>query len=95
MSKAPRKPFNLEADPDKDQIRDKDNTAPEHKPKLDQSKPRPNLAPLGSIGIREGLPQREADKPKKRFELGKGGDLKREFKSIAPKDHDKDKGHAR
>lgn len=95
MSTPPRKPFNLSADPDKMQLRDKDNAAPEHKPKLSQSKPRPNLAPGGSLGIRQGLPQRQDDKPKKRFELGKGGDLKREFKSIVPKGHDKDKGHDR
>lgn len=95
MTTPPRKPFNLSADPNKDQLRDKDNAVPEHNPKLSQSTPRPNLAPGGSMGIRQGLPQRQADKPQKRFELGKGGDLTREFKSIAPKSHDKDKGHDR
>lgn len=95
MTTAPRKPFNLSADPNKDQIRDKNNAHPEHKPQLSQSKPRPNLAPGGAVGIRQGLPAQEIKKPKKRFELGKGGDLKREFKSIAPKNHDKDKGHDR
>ncbi|MFV1582663.1 MULTISPECIES: hypothetical protein [unclassified Phaeobacter] len=95
MTTSPRIPFNLSADPDKDPLRDKDNANPELKPKLSESKPRPNLAPGGSMGIRQGLPPREAGTPKKRFELGKGGELTREFKSIAPKGHDKDKGHDR
>ena len=95
MTIPPRKPFNLNADPEKDEIRDKDNAAPEHKMKLTVSKPRPDLAPGGSMGIRQGLPPREANQPAKRFALGKSGDLKREFKPIVGKDQDHDKGHHR
>ena len=95
MSTPPRTPFNLSADPEKDQIRDKDNAAPEHKMKLGASKPRPNLAPGGAMGTRQGLPQRQIDQPTKRFALGKSGDLKREFKSIVSKHQDHEKGHDR
>jgi hypothetical protein len=93
MPTPPRTPFNLSADPEKDPIRDKDNAGPEHKMKLADSKPRPNLAPGGAMGIRQGLPQRQIDQAKKRFQLGKTDDLKREFKPIASKDQDHDKGH--
>lgn len=85
MTTSPRTPFNLSADPDKDQLRDKDNANPELKPKLSESKPRPNLAPSGMSGIKQGLPSNSAPEKGKRFSIKQSGDLSKKFNSIAPK----------
>ncbi|WP_238475765.1 DUF7678 domain-containing protein [Rhodophyticola sp. CCM32] len=59
-------PFNRIANPDGWPLRDKDNDAPQLRPQMQYSRPAPNLAPSGAMGIRTGLGQaqvREADPP--------------------------------
>ena len=98
MSDYPKKPFNLSADPEQDILRDKDNAAPRHEPKIER-KPAPNLAPGGTLGIRHGLPSsgkgKDGDKANKRFALGQKGDAIKEFKVAARKPPDKDQNRGR
>ncbi|WP_107495981.1 hypothetical protein [Thalassobius sp. I31.1] len=91
MSNHPKKPFNLSADPEQDILRDKDNAAPRHEPKIER-KPAPNLAPGGTLGIRHGLPSNDKGKEgNKRFALG----ATKEFKVAARKPPDKDRSRGR
>lgn len=92
MADNPKKPFNLNAEPEPDILRDKDNTAPRYEPKLAKKKSAPNLAPSGYMGIRHGLPSKA--KPK-RFTYEKKNDVAKEFKSIAKPSPDKTHGHER
>ncbi len=98
MSNHPKKPFNLNTDPEQDILRDKDNAAPRHEPKIER-KPAPNLAPGGSMGIRRGLPSndkgKDGDKANKRFALGQKGDASKEFNIAARKPPDKDRSRGR
>ncbi|TNE42957.1 MAG: hypothetical protein EP341_11705 [Sphingomonadales bacterium] len=87
MSMPPKSPFNLAADPDKQQTADKSNTdmrlEPKHKPQ------QPRLAPRGMMGVQKGLPRpQQQEERQKRFTLGKGGELRRVFKPIAARDRD-------
>jgi hypothetical protein len=81
----PSKPFNRCADPDCDQIRDKDNAKPKLQPKHLRIKPAPNLAPSGMSGIKQGLPSNSSQEKGKRFSIKQSGDLSKKFNSIAPK----------
>ena len=92
----PTKPFNLNADPDRMKVRDKDNAKPQLQPKHLPINPAPNLAPTGSLGIKRNLPSsNEPAKTTKRFTIKKAGDLSKEFKSVAPKSPDKGHGWER
>lgn len=77
-------------------IRDKDNTMPRIKPPQIARQPAPNLAPPGMVGIRSTPGTVAAkpviEKPKKTFSLDRNGDLTREFKPLAAKAPDKDRG---
>jgi len=88
---SPIKPFNLNAKPDQDKIRDKDNAEPRFQPIHPPINPAPNLAPMGSLGIKRDLPNSDPAKTAKRFTIKRAGDLAKEFKSIAPKSPNK--GH--
>ena len=87
--KRPSKPFNIHAEPDRDQIRDKDNAKPKLQPKHLPIKPAPNLAPSGMSGIKLGLPSKSAQDSGKRFSIKQSGDLPKKFNSIAPKSPNK------
>lgn len=88
--KTPKKPFNLHADPKDTPIRDKDNVETKLQPKHLPINPAPNLAPTGSLGIKRNLTI--GTERTKRFKIKKAGDLSKEFKSIAPKSPNKDRG---
>lgn len=91
--KPPRKPFNLNAMPEKEDVgvkRDKDNAQPRLKPPAAAKIPSPRLAPPGMTGTRQNLPRPETVKQQpKPFKLGDKGDLKDRFKPIVQKDHGK------
>lgn len=93
MTDRPKNPFNLNANPENDRIRDKDNAKPKLQPKHLNIKPAPNLAPSGAKGIKRGLPSKTPQA--KRFAVKKAGDLSKEFKSVAPKAPDKGHGWER
>lgn len=88
MTDRPKSPFNLSANPKHQDIADRSNTDRRHEPKHD--KPRtPSLAPSGMIGVKRGLPSPEQSKSARpRFELGKSGEIKREFNRVVSKDQD-------
>ena len=95
-----KKRFRLAATPAKDEpkIRDKDNGKPRPTPPSYVTKPAPNVAPFGMLGIKRtsqiGPSLRK--KPEKRFKLGYGDDLVPEFKTVAEKKRDKnDRGRER
>jgi len=94
MSDESKQSFNVAA---KDEpIRDKDNTAPKLEPKLAKKEPAPNLAPMGSMGIRRGLPsQQRQQQPAKRFSLGKPNEMHKEFKFAARNGPEKDPSRGR
>jgi len=94
----PKKPFNLavinqsehidkqsEIEPD---IRDKDNAQPELKPKRSYLRPRQNLAPGGTMGIRRDLPSPSDDDRAAQSRNDAQPSLKREFKSVAGRSPD-------
>ena len=84
MTEHPKKPFTLHADPNKAPIRDKENVHPEHRMKLGQSAPRPNLAPAGAVGTKRNLPSPQpAQISAKRFALGKPNQAAKDFKFVA------------
>lgn len=72
--------------------RDKDNT--DRQPKAPTGRSAPNLAPRGAMGTKRSLSPARPKQPKKSFKLGVGGELKREFKPIAPPST-KDRGRER
>ena len=74
--------------------RDKDNAQPRVKPPSQAQKPGPRLAPPGTTGTRANLAtpsKKKEELTKKRFTLGKSGDLSKEFKPIVKSP--KSKGH--
>ncbi|MDJ0825075.1 MAG: hypothetical protein QNJ16_06175 [Rhodobacter sp.] len=81
----------------RENTRDKDNAQPRIKPPANANKPAPRLAPPGMSGIKgkqsKSTPAKEP--PKKRFTLGKRGDLERSFRSVVKdsqsKRHDLDR----
>jgi hypothetical protein len=93
----PKNPFDLNANPDQQKLRDKDNADLRHPPPKQSRKPAPNLAPFGMKGIKRGLPSDERHKApsKPRFELGEKGKLSKVFKPLAPPGKDKGHGHDR
>lgn len=101
----PKKPFNLavrnqsehidkqsEIDPD---IHDKDNAQPELKPDRSYLRPRQNLAPSGTIGIRRDLPPPSEGERDGQRRSQEQPSLKREFKSVAGRSPDDGKMHDR
>jgi len=83
MSLHPKKPFNLQADPDQAPLREKSNADPRHEPKIER-KPAPNMAPGGQVGIRLGLPSKAAAQDNiKPFALGEPGEVSKSFKERA------------
>lgn len=84
-----KKRFRLAVTPGKDEpkIRDKDNAKPRPTPPSYVTKPAPNLAPPGTLGIKRSsqIGPFAVKKPKKRFKLGYGDDLVPEFKTVAGK----------
>lgn len=94
-----KKHFRLAATPAKDEpkIRDKDNGKPRPTPPSFVTKPAPNVAPTGMLGIKRSsqIGPLTAKKPKKRFKLGYGDDLVPEFKTASEKDRDRDRGGGR
>lgn len=96
MATPPRKPFNLQAEPKTETLRDKDNAALTPKAPSWAQRPAPNLAPPGMGGIKRGLPSPEAGQPKPprtRFALGEKSKLARDFQPLAKPG--KDRGHER
>lgn len=89
MTDRPKSPFNLSANPKQQDIADRSNIDRRHEPK--QDKPRtPSLAPSGMIGVKRGLPsQEQSQSARPRFELGKSGEIKREFNRVVSKDIDR------
>lgn len=99
----PKKPFNLvvrnqsehidkksEIEPE---IRNKDNAQPELKPQRSYLRPRQNLAPCGTLGIRRDLPRpSEQDRDGQRRSEEQPS-LKREFKPVAFRSCDDGKTH--
>lgn len=77
------------------QVRDKDNANPKLEPKLAKKEPAPNLAPMGSIGIRRGLRTPQKQQATKRFSLSKPSNMKQEFKFAARNAPDKDRSRGR
>ncbi|MFQ6550609.1 hypothetical protein AADZ90_021915 [Aestuariibius sp. 2305UL40-4] len=92
----PKHPFTLAAGKDQAPLRDKDNAAPRVPPPHLASKPAPNLAPPGMLGIKRNLPQREQDKGqyktlREAFQVKASG----RFTPIVRNDPEKDRGHDR
>ena len=89
-----KKRFRLAVTPDKDEpkIRDKDNAKPRPTPPSYVSKPAPNLAPPGTLGIKRSsqIGPFAVKKPKKRFRLGHGDDLVPEFKTATERKRGRD-----
>lgn len=101
----PKKPFNLavrnqpknidikpEIEPD---IRDKDNAQPELKPQRSYLRPRQNLAPGGTMGIRRDLPSPSDNDRAGQSRTDAQPSLKREFKSVTGRSPDDGKTHDR
>lgn len=86
-------------------LRNKDNAAPRIKPPRNVRIAPKGFAPPGMSGIKQStsidknrLNSGQAPKPpkpKKRFSLGKSGELKKEFKPLVSKKPDKDRGFDR
>lgn len=93
MSDETKRSFNAAAN--RTQIRDKDNANPKLEPKLAKKEPAPNLAPMGSMGIRRGLPTPQKQQAAKRFSLGKPSTMKQEFKFAARQAPEKDRSRGR
>jgi hypothetical protein len=101
----PKKPFNLavrnQLEPIAKQskiepeIRDKDNAQPELKPDRSYLRPRQNLAPGGTMGIRRDLPAPSEDYRDGQRRSDDQPSLKREFKSVAGRSRDDGKTHDR
>lgn len=95
-----KKRFRLVATPakkDEPKIRDKDNAKPRPIPPSYVTKPAPNIAPPGTLGIKRSsqIGPFAPKKPKKRFTLGHGDDLVPEFKTVADKNRKRDDGRER
>jgi hypothetical protein len=101
----PKKPFNLAVINQSEhiakqskiepEIRDKDNAQPELKPDRSYLRPRQNLAPGGTIGIRRDLPPPSKEGPDGQRHSDDQPSLKREFKSVAGRSRDEGKTHDR
>jgi hypothetical protein len=101
----PKKPFNLAVRNQPEtidkqseidlNIRDKDNAQPELKPTRSYLRPRQNLAPGGTMGIRRDLPPPSKEGPDGQRRSEEQLSLKREFKSVAGRSRDDGKTHDR
>lgn len=93
MTERPKKPFSLAANPNQEleNIRDKDNAAPEIPAPRIARLSRPNLAPPGMSGIKRNLPSPAPAPLKQDKELFKVGDLTRAFKPLVQTKADKDR----
>ena len=91
-----KKRFRLAVTPAKDEpkIRDKDNAQQRPTPPSYVTKPAPNLAPPGTLGIKRSsqIGPFTSKKPKKRFRLGHSDDLVPEFKTATERKRDRDDG---
>ena len=77
--KSSKDSFNRITNPDGTPVRDKDNDAPQAKPDLTYNRPPPNLAPTGTMGIRQSrkawpiTPSNDADNKRNPLVPGSGG----------------------
>jgi hypothetical protein len=101
----PKKPFNLAVRNQSEHIdkqstidlnvRDKDNAQPELKPDRSYLRPRQNLAPGGTMGIRRDLPSPSEEDRDGQRRSDDQPSLKREFKTVAGRSPDDGKTHDR
>lgn len=101
----PKKPFNLavrnqskhidKQSAIEPNIPDKDNAQPELKPDRSYLRPRQNLAPGGTVGIRRDLPPPSEEDRDGQWRSEEQPSLKREYKSVAGRSRDDGKTHDR